>query len=82
MRSDVSLFVPTLIVGGSANNAPALGGVSTFNGNNAATNTNWNIGCALSYLKITPFVFNALFNPHLSVEIARHRAGIVGGFAA
>ena len=72
-------FVPRLYVGGSANNAPANGGSFTFNANNAPSNTNWNNGCGLSYLKRNAFNINALYNPHPLVKIARRRAGIVGG---
>ena len=75
-------FVPRLIVGGSANNASTIGGAFAFNVNNAPSNTNWNNGCGLSYLKRNAFNFNALYNPHPLVKIARHRAGIVGGYAA
>lgn len=72
-----------LLVGGSANNAAANGGSFTFNANNAPSNTNWNNGCGLSYLKRICFqFFNALHNPHPLVKISRYRAGVVSGFAA
>jgi hypothetical protein len=83
MRGDVWPLVPRLIVSGSANNAPANGGVSTFNVNNAPSNANWNNGCGLSRLTRNLLSnFNALHNPHPLVKIARYRVGIVGGFAA
>ena len=37
-----------LFVGGSADHAPAFGGVSTFYGNRAAAYAYWSLGCALS----------------------------------
>jgi len=64
-----------LIAGASANNAPALGGVFTFNVNNAPSNANWNNGCGHSYQKIVSI--NALRNPHPLVKIFRERSGIV-----
>ena len=67
-----------LIVGASANNASAIGGAFTFNVNNAPSNANWNNGCGHSYLNRTAFTFNALYNPHPLVKIARYRVGIVG----
>ena len=78
-------FRSPLIAGASANNATAVGGAFAWNVNNAPSNANWNNGCGLSYLKRTAFkedgktLFNALYDPHPLVKIARQRAGIVGG---
>lgn len=49
-----------LFVGASANNAVGYGGGFTWNSNNAPTNSNWNNGCGLSYLKKKCFASSML----------------------
>ena len=77
MRSAPAAVCFPLIAGASANNATAIGGAFCFNVNNAPANANWNNGCGHSYQKKKVLSNNALHNPHLSVKIARYRAGIV-----
>lgn len=57
---DLSGELSQLILGGNVNNS-ASDGMFCFNVNNAPSNSNWNIGASLTYIKT--IVFNATYFP-------------------